>query len=64
MLIFSQWTKILDLLEVLLDDISIPFLRLDGSTPIAERQQLINRFKYVKQSVYSRCLSILFMYRL
>lgn len=34
MLIFSQWTRLLDLLEVLLNDLGMPFLRLDGSTPI------------------------------
>lgn len=30
MLIFSQWTRILDLLEVLLDDMNLAYLRLDG----------------------------------
>ncbi len=44
MLIFSQWTRLLDLLEVLLNDIGINFLRLDGSTPVRERQDLINQF--------------------
>lgn len=36
-LIFSQWTRILDLLEVLLNDIDLKFLRLDGSTPVKVR---------------------------
>eukprot|EP01041_Mallomonas_annulata_P005974 gene5974-12051_t len=44
MLIFSQWTRILDLLEVLAEDIDMPYLRLDGSTPVKERQNLIDRF--------------------
>ena len=39
-----QWTRILDLLEVLLNDLGMPFLRLDGSTPIIERQKLIDKF--------------------
>ena len=39
----SQWTKILDLLEVMLENLGIPFLRLDGQTPIPERQALIDR---------------------
>jgi len=57
-LIFSQWTRILDLLELLMSTIrcdlplfedsvapqGISFLRLDGSTPVSERQALINRF--------------------
>jgi SWI/SNF-related matrix-associated actin-dependent regulator of chromatin subfamily A containing DEAD/H box 1 len=44
MLLFSQWTRLLDLLEILLNDMEMPFLRLDGSTPIAERQDLIDQF--------------------
>ncbi len=59
-LVFSQWTRILDLLELLMSTLScaaptdssstrtassgIPFLRLDGSTPVTERQALIDRF--------------------
>lgn len=33
-LLFSQWTRLLDLLEVLLHDIGMTFLRLDGSTAV------------------------------
>eukprot|EP01033_Poteriospumella_lacustris_P003447 gene3447-2545_t len=44
MLIFSQWTRLLDLLEVLLQDMGMDFLRLDGSTPIKERQERIDLF--------------------
>lgn len=44
MLIFSQWTRLLDLLEVFLNDMGMVFLRLDGSTPIKERQELIDTF--------------------
>jgi SWI/SNF-related matrix-associated actin-dependent regulator 1 of chromatin subfamily A len=44
MLVFSQWTRLLDLLEVLLNDMGMVFLRLDGSTPIKERQELIDEF--------------------
>lgn len=40
-LLFSQWTKILDMLEELLDRQGTAYLRLDGSTPIDERQDLI-----------------------
>ena len=39
-----QWTRLLDLLEILLNDLGMPFLRLDGSTPIIERQKLIDEF--------------------
>lgn len=44
MLVFSQWTRILDLLEVLLEDIGLTYLRLDGSTPVKVRQELIDTF--------------------
>jgi superfamily II DNA/RNA helicase len=44
MLIFSQWTRLLDILEILMEDLGMDFLRLDGQTPVKERQDLINRF--------------------
>ena len=44
MLVFSQWTRLLDLLEVFLNDVGMKFLRLDGSTPVKERQRLIDEF--------------------
>eukprot|EP01038_Epipyxis_sp_PR26KG_P005994 gene5994-8252_t len=44
MLIFSQWTKLLDLLEVLLHEMKIKFLRIDGSTPVGDRQDLIDEY--------------------
>lgn len=43
-LIFSTWTRILDILGGLIEVLNIPFLRLDGSTKIQERQQLIDDF--------------------
>jgi SWI/SNF-related matrix-associated actin-dependent regulator 1 of chromatin subfamily A len=43
-LLFSQWTKILDILEILCNYLSLRFVRLDGSTPIRERQELIDQF--------------------
>ena len=43
-LIFSQWTRLLDILEVLMNTMDLSFLRLDGQTPVAERQDLINDF--------------------
>lgn len=43
-LIFSQWTRCLDLLGCLLESLELSFLRLDGSTNIGERQKLIDKF--------------------
>lgn len=44
MLIFSQWTRLLDLLEVLMEDLQFSYFRLDGSTPVRERQEMIDAF--------------------
>ncbi len=44
MLIFSQWTKVLDLMLNLLESLELSCLRLDGSTPVSERQALIDEF--------------------
>ncbi|XP_025264411.1 SWI/SNF-related matrix-associated actin-dependent regulator of chromatin subfamily A containing DEAD/H box 1 homolog [Camponotus floridanus] len=43
-LIFSQFTMILDILEEYLTIRGHTFLRLDGSTPVTERQTLINEY--------------------
>lgn len=43
-LIFSQWTRVLDLLEVLLRHLNLGYMRLDGSTPVTIRQGLIDKF--------------------
>ncbi|KAH0954847.1 hypothetical protein HN011_009740 [Eciton burchellii] len=43
-LIFSQFTMVLDILEEYLSIRGQTFLRLDGSTPVTERQTLINEY--------------------
>lgn len=43
-LIFSQWTTILDVLEEVLRRLGLDFLRLDGGTPVPERQVLVDAF--------------------
>ena len=48
-LLFSQWTRLLDLLEVLLNDIDIDFLRLDGSTPVKVNFQKDNFKKIISK---------------
>ena len=44
-LVFSQFTGMLDLLEISFNKHQIPFCRLDGSTPIPKRQELVNSFQ-------------------
>ncbi|KAG6600793.1 Protein CHROMATIN REMODELING 19, partial [Cucurbita argyrosperma subsp. sororia] len=43
-LIFSQWTSMLDILEWTLDVIGLTYRRLDGSTQVAERQTIVDTF--------------------
>jgi SWI/SNF-related matrix-associated actin-dependent regulator 1 of chromatin subfamily A len=43
-LIFSAWTSCLDLLGCLMEHLNLQYLRMDGSTPSAERQELIDHF--------------------
>ena len=42
-LIFSQWTSVLDILEWLLQRLQLPYLRLDGSTAVADRLALVDK---------------------
>ncbi|KAA3677099.1 SWI/SNF-related matrix-associated actin-dependent regulator of chromatin subfamily A [Paragonimus westermani] len=44
LLIFSQFVIVLDLLEEFLRSKDQRYLRLDGSTPVTERQELVDRF--------------------
>ncbi|XP_009797725.1 protein CHROMATIN REMODELING 19 [Nicotiana sylvestris] len=43
-LIFSQWTSMLDILEWTLDVIGVAYRRLDGSTQVSERQTIVDTF--------------------
>lgn len=44
-LIFSAWTSCLDLLGCLLETLDVGFLRMDGSTPVRDRQDLVDRYQ-------------------
>jgi SNF2 family DNA or RNA helicase len=44
-LLFSEWTTMLDLIEPLVEKRDIGFVRLDGSVPQGKRQALVNRFQ-------------------
>ena len=43
--LFSEWTRMLDLIEPILDRLELQFVRLDGKVPQRKRQQLVNRFQ-------------------
>ncbi|CCF60428.1 hypothetical protein KAFR_0K00730 [Kazachstania africana CBS 2517] len=49
-LIFSLFTQVLDILEMVLSTLSYKFLRLDGSTQVNERQNIIDKF-YEDQTI-------------
>jgi SWI/SNF-related matrix-associated actin-dependent regulator 1 of chromatin subfamily A len=43
-LIFSQFTKVLDILELAMNTMGTSFVRLDGETKVMERQAMIDEF--------------------
>ncbi|MBI3839099.1 MAG: DEAD/DEAH box helicase [Planctomycetia bacterium] len=43
--LFSEWTTMLDLIEPLLRKRKLDFVRLDGSVPQKKRQELVHRFQ-------------------
>jgi len=43
--LFSEWTTMLNLIEPLIEKREIPYVRLDGSVPQKQRQQLVNSFQ-------------------
>jgi SNF2 family DNA or RNA helicase len=45
-ILFSEWTTMLDLIEPLLSKRKAGFVRLDGSVPQAKRQGLVNSFQH------------------
>ncbi|KAF6174614.1 hypothetical protein GIB67_006266 [Kingdonia uniflora] len=55
-LIFSQWTSMLDILEWALDVIGVTYRRLDGSTQVTERQTIVDTFNNDK-SIFACLLS-------
>jgi hypothetical protein len=44
-ILFSEWTRMLNLIEPLLRDAGFDFVRLDGKVPQKKRQQLVHRFQ-------------------
>jgi len=44
-LVFSQFTEMLDLIAVQLEKLALPFLSLTGKTPVAQRGAVVARFQ-------------------
>jgi hypothetical protein len=44
-ILFSEWTTMLDLIEPLLAKRKLEFVRLDGSVPQKQRQELVHKFQ-------------------
>ena len=45
LILFSEWTTMLDLVEPMLERLKVGFVRLDGSVPQKVRQQIVNQFQ-------------------
>lgn len=43
-LVFSQFVMVLDVLEAVMETLEMQFFRLDGSTPMEQRQDMIDQF--------------------
>jgi SWI/SNF-related matrix-associated actin-dependent regulator 1 of chromatin subfamily A len=49
-LIFSQFTSVMDILQLVLDTLDVSYSRIDGSTDIRDRQPLLDQF-YEDESI-------------
>lgn len=49
-LLFSQFTQVLDLLEAVLDTLGVRYIKLTGQTNVAERQDMVDEF-YEDESI-------------
>lgn len=52
-IVFSQWTRMLDLLEDYLKSSSIQYRRLDGTMPISARDKAVKDFNTLPEVCYS-----------
>jgi superfamily II DNA or RNA helicase len=43
--LFSEWTRMLDLIEPILEKVGFQYVRLDGKVPQKQRQQLVHTFQ-------------------
>ncbi|WIA09411.1 hypothetical protein OEZ85_008816 [Tetradesmus obliquus] len=56
-LIFSQWTTVLDILEWFLHERGLTYVRLDGSTAVADRLSIVDSFNDPDGGVFAFLLS-------
>ncbi|TPX30622.1 hypothetical protein SmJEL517_g05857 [Synchytrium microbalum] len=56
-LIFSQFVMVLDVLEKVLESLHMSFTRLDGSTDVSDRQDLIDEYNAVDSNTFIFLLS-------
>ena len=56
-LIFSQWKIMLDVLEWVMAELKLSFFRLDGSTPVEERQALVDAYNAPNSTTFAFLLS-------
>lgn len=56
-LIFSQWTSILDIIEVVLTQLRMSFVRLDGQTKVVDRQELVDRYNAEDSDIFAFLLT-------
>ncbi|KQK10005.2 hypothetical protein BRADI_2g51727v3 [Brachypodium distachyon] len=57
-IVFSQWTRMLDLLEVHLKASHVTYRRLDGTMSVAARERAVNDFKTVPEQVSVMIMSL------
>ena len=51
-LLFSQWTNLLDIFEEMMSQMEVPYMRLDGSTAVEERQNLVDEYNDGRAPVF------------
>ncbi|KAL0034958.1 hypothetical protein WJX79_002584 [Trebouxia sp. C0005] len=56
-LIFSQWTSVLDILGWLLEMMGLTYVRLDGSTAVADRLSTVDMFNNPAKGIFAFLLS-------
>lgn len=48
-ILFSEWTTMLNLIEPIFEELGMDYVRLDGSVPQKKRQALVQRFQHEKE---------------